>query len=315
VKQLMPQLAEVRFSQLQLRLELEEDFDLTPAVVLQLRRELRLAIDLLAIRGDAGLTERLHRLLKPEPFADPVARRRFRQPSPAFVLGQVTAVTQRMQAGDQLLLPFILWGSGRFQLPDLLMLFEALGDIGLHHGSGRYRLAGLEVRDDSQAGSPIWHPGTSPERLELPYSDLAWWLGQRPAGETLQVQIFTPARMLIGNRPLFRPQGPELFTAMLRRVTGMIYAWSGVELAIEPRSLIALAAGLHADLRALAWRDWRRLECAHAGQELGGLQGEFSVAGAGLDEVAWVYQLCELFNIGKGATYAGGCCRVCWRQG
>jgi len=315
VKQLMPQLAEVRFSQLQLRLELEEDIDLTPAVVLQLRRELRQAIDLLAMRADAGLTERLHRLLKPEPFADPVARRRFRQPSPAFVLGQVTAETQRMQSGDQLLLPFTLWGRGRSQLPDLLMLFETLGDIGLHHGSGRYRLAGLEARDDMQPGSPIWHPGTTPEQLELPYSDLAWWLGQRPAGGMLQVQILTPARLLIGNRPLFRPQVQELFAAMLRRVTGMIYAWSGVELAIEPRSLIALAAGLRSDLSALAWRDWRRIESTQTGQELGGLQGELSVAGAGLDEVAWVYQLCELFNIGKGATYGGGCCRTCWRQG
>lgn len=303
------QLKQVRFSDLQLRLELEEDFAFDFPVLLQLRRELRQAAGLLSRSGDTAQKIRLQQMLMPADFADPVARRRFRRPSPAFVFAWPPAGVRRLRAGDELVLPFRLWGHGRSQLSDLLRLFAALGQIGLHHNHGRFRLLGAESAGEG-ARRQLWQSGEPLMDLETPYSDLEWWLGQIPETDELELEFLTPARVLSRNRPLFKPQPAELFAAMLRRVTGMIYAWAGVELPLDARQLIETAASLQPLVWSLAWRDWRQLAGEEGSQDLGGLLGVLTLAGPGLKEVGWVYQLCELFNLGRGAAYGGGCCRI-----
>lgn len=301
------QVKQVEFTALQYQLLFEADFAFSLATLLQLRRELRQMIEL------SGVAEsqrgQLLGLIDPPDLADPVARRRFRKPSPGFVLHSPAPLPRQLTAGNEITLPVIFFGRARNHIVLFTELLMALGGVGIASGEGPFSLQLIKVAGPSSLQT-IWTSEASLVHLSVPYQDLGWWLDQRQIGETLIWSIETPARLLKQRKPLFNASFSDLFPFALRRVTSMLYAWGGCELANSPIELLQAADSVmtvHADLR---WHDWRVLDGSSLRQELGGLCGEIELAGDGLATIGWVLHLLELFNLGKGAAYGAGQCVI-----
>jgi len=301
------QVRQVEFTLLQYQLQFEADFEFSLATLLQLRRELRQAI------GLSGVAESQRRqllaLIDPPDLIDPVARRRFRKPSPGFVLQSPERLPQSLSAGDEITLPVLFLGRARNQIILFTELLQALGLSGIAGGEGPFSLQSIRVEGPSPRQT-IWTSEASLVHLSVPYQDLGWWLDQRQVGETLIWSIETPARLMKQHKPLFHAGFSELFPFALRRVTSMLYAWGGCELANNPSELLLAADSVttvHVDLH---WRDWRVLDGSPQRQELGGLCGKVELAGDQLASIGWILQLLELFNLGKGAAYGAGQCVI-----
>jgi len=305
-----PLLAEALLTRLVFRLEFEEDFELGLPALLQLRRELRQSAEDLRSSADGNTARQLRRLLNPEAFSDPVAIRRYRQPAPAFVLHPPETLPASLMAGDEVGLPVTFWGSGRELASAFGVLLEALGPKGLFCGHGKFILRGVEALDVLGATTTIWQPGRPAKEWELPYTDVAWWLENLPLGESLQVDFITPARLLSGNRPLFRPKADQVFGSMLRRISGMLYAWCALEVVEDAASFFSRFNSLEILSWDLQWQDWRTLQAGAASQDLGGLVGRVVLGGPELASIGWVVRLAGLMNVGKGAAYGAGSLRV-----
>jgi len=299
---------QVEFTSLDYILQFEEDFELNLAAMLQLRREFRRIVG--QVTDGQSKRTRLTHLLSPQGFSDPVARRRYRQPSPGFVLQLHEGVPKSIDAGDELALPVLFLGRARADIELVSKLLTALGSTGFANGCGQFSL--LEIRQTARPGSGdlLWKLGEPQFNLSIPYQEIGWWLDQQLCHSPLKLSLLTPTRLLKKNKPLFAVDFPSLFPFALRRVTSMLYAWGDCEAALDVPELLNSAGEVTIIDNALRWVDWRVLEGSPHGQELGGLTGDLWLTGDGLQSVFWVLQLLELFNLGKGAAYGAGQCTV-----
>lgn len=302
------QIRSIEFSCLYFILQFEEDCDVTLATILQLRREFRRVMELLGI--DDRHTDRLKQLLSPPGFSDPVARRRYRHPSPGFVIRPPEGLPRHCEAGDELALPVLFLGRARIDVDLFAQVLTALGQSGLSSGMGRFALLEIDQALDSAPGRRLWTPGKSASELSVPYQDLGWWLDQRNGQSPVRLALLTPARLLRNGKPLFRGDFQKIFPFALRRVTSMLYAWGDCEPEVDIAELLRIAGEMTVLENTLSWHDWRVLEGSPQGQEIGGLTGELVLDGAGCQSLSWVLHLLELFNLGKGAAYGAGQCLV-----
>jgi len=302
-----PEIRQVEFTELQYLLQFEEDFVFTIATLLQLRRELRQVIELSGVA--VGQRGHLLALIDPPDLTDPVARRKFRKPTPGFVLHGPANLPQFLAAGEEIVLPVRFFGRSRNDIGIFTELLMTLGRAGIANGEGQFTLQ--EICCDVQpASQTLWTSGNSLANLSAPYQDLGWWLEQKPQATSLTWSIVTPARLLKNRKPLFSPGFHELFPFALRRVTSMLYCWGDCEITVNHQDLLQAAASvttLHADL---GWQDWRVLKDSPQRQELGGLVGSLLLTGSGLSYVSWILSLLELLNLGKGAAYGAGQCEI-----
>lgn len=305
------QLQQVEFSQLQFVLQFEEEYRFSPATCLQLRRELWQLAERLQVGPDRSAAYRT--LLKPPPFADPVARRRFRIPAPGFVITPPVAAEVDLEAGDELKLTVQFIGHFRSQAPLFIELLAALGPRGISFGAGRYTLLTVSNVLTPDAPQLLWRSDTPTVELNLPFQDLGWWLDRQPCGTELRLDVDSPLRLLQQGRPLFELTFDRLFPFVLRRVSSMLFAWGNCELETVPADLLAAGKAVKQIDSALSWSDWRVLEGDPGSQGIGGLLGQLSLQGQELLEIGWLLQLLRLFNLGKGASYGAGCCRLEWR--
>lgn len=296
----------IEFSRLDYVLQFEEDCEVKLATILQLRREFRRAIERLGM--DNPQAGRLKHLLSPPGFSDPVARRRYRQPSPGFVIHPPADLPRDCDAGDELAVSVLFLGRARADIDLFTQILISLGQSGLAAGRGRFSLLAINQAMDPSTEPGLWSSGQPVAGWSVPYHELGWWLDQRRDRSPLRLTLLTPARLLSHGKPLFRIDFPQLFRFALRRVTGMLYAWGDCEPAVDMAELLQSADEVEVLHNTLSWQDWRILEGSPLGQELGGVTGEILLEGPGLESLAWVLQLLELFNLGKGAAYGAGRC-------
>jgi len=302
-----PEIRQVDFTELEYLLRFEEDFVFTIATLLQLRRELRQVIELCGVA--VGQRGHLLALIDPPDLTDPVARRKFRKPSPGFVLHSPANLPHFLAAGEEIALPVCFFGRSRNDIGVFTELLMTVGRAGIANGVGQFTLQKISC-DVQPASQTLWTSGKSLANLSAPYQDLGWWLGQRPQATSLTWSIVSPARLLKNRKPLFSIDFCTLFPFALRRVTSMLYCWGDCEIMVNHQDLLQAAASVttvHAELR---WQDWRVLKDSPQRQELGGLVGSLLLTGSGLTSVGWVLSLLELFNIGKGAAYGAGQCEI-----
>jgi CRISPR-associated endoribonuclease Cas6 len=293
---------------LQFVLQFEADFDFSLATLLQLRREFRRVIDLINLA--AGDSQRFRELLTPPGFTDPVARRRFRNPSPGFIMRQPEGLPRHLVAGDEVALPVLFLGKARADIPLFVELLEALGRTGMACSEGVFSLQGIWSVLPSADRELLWSPGDSRADLSIPYQELGWWLDQRSIESSLTWSLLTPARLLKGNKPLFSTDFQTLFPFALRRVSSLLYTWADCEPKVDVQALLVDSSAVDLLENGLYWSDWRVLDGSPHQQSLGGLLGQLRLGGKALVKLVWVLRLLELFSIGKGATYGAGQCSL-----
>lgn len=300
-------LERAEYAMLIFQLEAREYFDLPPFGLMRLRREFRQATRTLKENGETYLAGELEQLLDPQVPIDPLSRRIVQRPSPSFVLRPDPKRSGLVEPGDWLELPVLFLGNGMKFVEPFAKLLQQVGRQGLLNGQGMCDLATIEVEDGSGHRTTLWNSGPLDGNLTPVVNDLAWWLERQSLNcERLQLDFFSPTRLLRNGKPLFQTRFSDLFPFILRRVTSMLAAHCLIDPISDPLPLLKAAKQVDEPGNRLQWRDWRTLAGDKGRQDLGGLIGGLELAGSGLADILWVLQLGSLFQVGKGAPYGAG---------
>jgi hypothetical protein len=300
----------VEFSLVRFQLEIQESCQLSREDVLRLRRGLRQAAGHVLVGRDGvsrAESERFAALFDPPLSADPIALRRYQRPAPPFAILPGEGPKGGYEAGDLFELPVVFWGKGVHSLGDFARTLQVLGRLGLRRGEGLFEMTGIAAVDSAGNQRNIWREKQDLNRLAPPLCDALWWLETAaPSGLALRIEFVTPARLLSCGKPLFRASFVRLFPFILRRVTSMIYAHCGLEIATDPHPLLAAAERVIELENRLEWEDWRNLEGEGKSQDFGGIGGSLKLGGEAIAEILWVLNLGSLLNLGKGAAFGAG---------
>ena len=278
---------------------------LQPGDFLELGRLLRLASRHLLDSHDAAANEQWKALFQPALCDDPIARRKFQKPAPAFVVTMPITQKTSFTPGDQLAVEVLFLGTGIPLIHYFLHSLIQLGHLGLVAGEGRFTVVEVHSRESDQSETLAWRKNQPLETLTCSVQPLTWMLQEEQIANTLVVKFITPTRLMVDGKPIRKPLCAQVFPFMLRRVTSMLYAHSGVEVLDDPTYLLDLVQSLDVVRARFYWQDWRRLT-GRGGMSIGGFLGEAVLRGQALEEAYWVFAVASLLGIGKGATYGAG---------
>ena len=276
-----------------------------PADFLELGRVLRLAGRQLLDSQNVLAIQQWKTLFEPTLSDDPVARRKFQKPAPAFVVTMPVLQKQPLEEGAQLDLEVLFLGTGIPLIHEFLRSLIHLGHLGLVAGEGRFEVTGVYNCSSDGSDNQIWQQHEPSEPLACSVQPLTWLLQDRRITSNVTVKFMTPTRLMVDGKPLRRPRFTHVFPFMLRRATSMLYAHCGVEVLDDPTYLLDQAREVNVVETRLHWHDWRSLS-ARQGLVIGGFMGEMVLERQTLEEVYWVIAVASLFGIGKGATYGSG---------
>lgn len=297
-------LAQVDVARVRFALDFLSPCSLQPADFLGLGRALRMSGRQLRDSLDAAAKAQCDAFFQPVVSVDPVARRKFQKPAPAYVMHMPIVNHQAVDVGDQLACEVLFLGTGVPLIHVFLRSLIHLGQLGLHAGEGRFDVTEVTALGIDQADQKIWRQGTPVTDLPCNVQPLSWFLQRdRPLAE-LSLRFITPTRLMAAGRPLRKPRFDQVFPFMVRRVTSMLHAHAGVEIIDDLERLFILARQVTMLDSELVWQDWRALKAQ--GLEVGGFLGTMHLSGSSLDEIHWILAAAELFGIGKAATTGAG---------
>lgn len=276
-----------------------------PADFLEIGRALRLAGRQLFDVGDADASEKCRSLFQPSLSDDPIARRKFQKPSPAFVVTMPIMEKVRLEAGDQLELEVLFIGTGIPLIHEFLRSLVHLGHLGLAAGEGRFEVLKLCSCEPDGSENQVWQQDQSTTSLACSVQPLSWLLSDDQVPDSVSINFLTPTRLMVEGKPLRKPLFKDVFPFILRRVTSMLYAHCGLEVLEAPSSLLVQSRELNVMATRLCWLDWRPLP-GRQGLVVGGFTGEMVLQGQSLKDLYWVLSVASLFGVGKGATYGAG---------
>lgn len=278
---------------------------LQPADFLGIGRGLRIAAKHVLAAHEVVDARNLQGLFQPALSDDPVARRKFQKPAPAFVAAMPIVEGKSCAVGDRLELEVLFIGTGIPLISDFLQCLVQLGHLGLVNGEGHFAVIEVHTRQSDHATALAWCQGQPLDALTCAVQPLSWLLQRPRVTSKVTVTYQTPTRLMVDGKPLRRPRFSQVFPFMLRRATSMLYAHCGVEALDDPAQALDLARELDVLHMHHQWQDWRSLS-ASQGMTVGGFVGEMVLAGRALEELYWVLAVAALFGIGKGATYGAG---------
>lgn len=255
-------------------------------------------------------------LLDPDPFErlftpplpdDPTALRRYQRPAPPFAF-QPGPHSLTTPATDRGIISCHLFGDGILLLDDLIRTMAGVQPFVLANRQRHGHLAWVTAADASGKEVTIWHTGMT-KCANPPRITAAWRFDPLPTTTDWRLEIFTPARLLVQKKPLFRPAFRHLLPFILRRVTALCYFCNHIEITGAPE-LLTLSNGSVEEVSDWRWHDWR----SHPGEgtltELGGVCGQLRLKGQLPDDLIDLLRLGSLMNIGKGAAYGAGAYRL-----
>ncbi len=249
-------------------------------------------------------------LFQPAPSSDPVARCRYQKPAPALVMTLPVLQETVIDRGGRLDCEILFIGAGVALVHLFLKSLVHLGNLGLVPGGGHFQVSEVYSIGHGEPAKLAWRQDDPLDSLTFAVQPLNWLVSQDRVPDRLTILYETPVRLMVNGRPLRKPRFRQVFPFMLRRVTSMIFAHSGVELLDDPSSLLASASRIDQLETRLSWCDWRAI----AGQQdlvVGGFTGEMVLAGQAIEDIYWVLAVASLFGIGKGASYGAGRFKLC----
>ena len=300
------ELAQVEYVKIYFHLQARDRFDLPQQAWLQLRRELLKTVKTLEQWGENNDSMELKNLFHPRVSSDPQVRKLAQKPAPAFVLQPDLQTYGLIEAQQRLVLPVLFVGQGTQKVNLFVDLLAMLGQQGLYQGVGQFMLEAVEAEDASGVRAMLWSEGQR-EPVSPPVNDLNWLLEREGQDvERVTLEICSPLRLLRKKKPLFKAGFSDLFPFVMRRTSSMLASHACVEVINNPQRYQLLASQLVVEENTLRWQDWRSLDGAEQSQDIGGLLGNLTLAGAGLGELFWLLKLGSLLNVGKGAAYGAG---------
>lgn len=302
-------LADVDVSKLRFVLDFLSPCTLQPADFLGLGRVLRLTGRQLFDSQDVSVSQHWETLFQPQVSDDPVARRKFQKPAPAFVMTMPIGGSLDVDVGDRLILEVLFIGTGISSIHHFLRSLLHLGQLGLVAGDGRYDVIEVEALQPDGGFERIWSQTEPVTTLTCPVQSLLWLVQQEQVRDRLSLNFKTPTRLMRDGKPLRQPCFRHVFPFMLRRVTSILHAHCALEVCDDPRLLIECAREIETVAKQLSWQDWRSVTKSKD-LSVGGFIGELTIAGARIEELFWVLAVASLLGIGKGATYGAGCFEV-----
>ena len=255
-------------------------------------------------------------VLDPDPFErlftpalpdDPTALRRYQRPAPPFALQPRPASLTTMPT-DHGIISCHLFGDGILLLDELIKTMAAVQPFVLAKRQRHGHLTSVSATDASGQEVTIWEKGMT-KCADPPRITAAWRFDPLPTTSEWCLEIFTPARLLVQKKPLFRPALRHLLPFILRRVTAVCYFCNHIEISGAPE-LLTMSNGIDEEMSDWRWHDWR----SHTGDgtlaELGGICGQLRLKGQLPDDLVDLLRLGSLMNIGKGAAYGAGAYRL-----
>jgi len=300
MRQLRSYLQDIEFAEISFRYRLESPRVLPVLPELMLRSSLH----------QAGME-----VLDPEPFErlftpalpdDPTAVRRYQRPAPPFAF-QPRPHSLTTTATDRGIISCHLFGDGILLLDELIKTMAEMQPFVFANRQRHGHLTAVTAADASGKEVTIWEKGMT-KCADPPRSTAAWRFDPLPTTTDWCLEIFTPARLLVQKKPLFRPAFRHLLPFILRRVTALCYFCNHIEIA-GAEELLTMNAGIEEEVSDWQWHDWR----CHPGEgpltELGGVCGHLRLKGQLPDDLVDLLRLGSLMNIGKGAAYGAGAYR------
>jgi len=283
---------------------------LRPSDFIRLGTTLRSSGRQLLDPADEPAARQWQALFQPAPSTDPVARRRFQKPAPALVITLPVMQETFVESGERLDCEVLFVGAGVSLVNLFLRSLIHLGQLGLVSGSGYFDVTEVYSIGNGQPEKLAWRQDEPLDSFTFAVQPLSWLVIQDRVPDRLTLVYETPVRLMVNGRPLRKPRFRQVFPFMLRRVTSMIFAHTGVELLEEPSSLLESVSRIDELETRLSWSDWRAI----AGQKdlvVGGFTGDVVVAGQAIEDIYWVLAVASLFGIGKGASYGAGRFKLC----
>jgi len=281
-----------------------------PADFLSLGRVLRVVGRQFVDSYDFAAIQQWKTLFQPALSDDPVARRKFQKPAPAFVVTMPIMQQELFDAGDRLELEVLFLGTGIPLIHDFLRSLIHVGHLGLVVGEGLFEVNEVLSKASDHSEDLVWRQSDPLELLTCNVLPLDWLLQKDHITNDVVVKYVTPTRLMVNGKPLRKPRFSQVFPFMLRRVTSMLYAHCGVEVLDDPTYLLELINDLHEVESRLHWHDWRPL-AGRKGLVVGGFMGETKLQGQALEEVYWLFAVASLLGIGKAATSGAGQIAIC----
>jgi len=308
-KQLIPLwpavLGQVDIVKLRFTLDFLKECVLCPADFLGLGRIFRLTGRQLFDARDTTATQQWEALFQPVVSNDPVARRKFQKPAPAFVLTMPIREEVEIDGGDSLHLEVLFLGTGIPSIHYFLRSLMHLGQLGLVAGEGQFDVTDVNALQPDGSTTRIWRQTVPVADMACPVQNLLWWVQREQVSEQLLLRFTTPTRLMTAGKPLRQPHFSHLFPFLLRRVTSMLHAHCGLEVCDDPVRCIALANELELISSKLTWKDWRSLKNSKD-FAIGGFIGDMVIKGIQIEELYWVLAVASLLGVGKGSTYGAG---------
>ena len=255
-------------------------------------------------------------VLDPDPFErlftpplpdDPTALRRYQRPAPPFAFCPQPD-NQTTTTVGQGIISCHLFGDG-IELLDALV--KTMAEIQPYVFANRQRqgqLTTVSAVDAAGNAVTIWQKGMR-KCNEPPRITAAWRFDSLPAATEWCLEFFTPTRLLVQKKPLFRPALRHILPFILRRVTAVCYFCNHIEIS-GAAELLELSAGIKEETGEWRWNDWRSHQGDGILNELGGVCGQLRLKGELPDDLIDLLRLGSLMNIGKGAAYGAGAYRL-----
>ena len=251
--------------------------------------------------------EPFERLLTPALPDDPTALRRYQRPAPPFAFCPQPD-HQATTAVDQGIISCHLFGDGIEFLDHLVKTMDAIQPFVFANRQRQGQLTTVSAADAAGNVVTIWQKGLA-KCIEPPRITAAWRFDPLPASTEWCLEFFTPARLLVQKKPLFRPALRHILPFILRRVTALCYFCNHIEIA-GATELLELSAGIKEEVSEWRWHDWRSHQGDGILSELGGVCGQLRLKGELPDDLIDLLRLGSLMNIGKGAAYGAGAYRL-----
>ena len=204
------------------------------------------------------------------------------------------------KAGDPLTLGINLIGAANNTLPYLVHALNLAGERGLTSSHSRFRLTAVEQLGDDDKPQTVYTPADG----MLAHSPLTPPVPPARAGVNLE--LLTPLRLKTRGKLL----GPREFTLdhlrdhLLRRIDILARVHGDGPIDIGPAKPGSPDISMQARLR---WHDWTRYSSRqHTEMQMGGLLGELSLSGSGLQRLwPWLW-LGQYTHLGKGTSFGLG---------
>jgi len=276
-----------------------------PADFIRLGRILRASGRQMLDQADGLMSRQWQALFQPAPSDDPIARRKFQKPAPALVMTMPVAQKTLVDTGDRLKCEVLFIGDGIPLIQVFLSSLIHLGRIGMVSGEGLFEVTEVYSMSCEQPDNLVWRQDDPLDSFVCTVQPLTWIVNRERVFDRLMISYETPVRLMVDGRPLRKPRFGQVFPFMLRRVTSMLFAHSGVEILDEPSRLFDSVRSLEESETHLTWKDWREVS-GQPGLVLGGFTGKMTLSGQAIEKIYWVLAVASMFGIGKGATYGAG---------